>query len=50
MNYEFISCNGVSTGSIVFKMAVVAILDFSKLLPFLYYSNNCGVTIVVSVN
>jgi len=35
-NKEFISRDGGSTGSVLFKMAAAAILDFVKLLPFLY--------------
>jgi len=36
MNWEFISQNGGSTGSVLFKMTVDTILDFEKLLPFHY--------------
>jgi len=32
---DFISRDGGSTGSVLFKMAAAGILDFEKLLPFL---------------
>ena len=36
-NQEFLSHAGGSTGIVYFKMAVAAIVNFEKLLPFLYY-------------
>ena len=38
-NQEFLSHTGGTTGSVFFKMAA-AILDFDKLLPFVYYWTN----------
>ena len=39
-NQEFLSHTGGSAGSVFFKMAAAAILNFEELLPFRYYWNN----------
>jgi len=37
MNLRIIYRYGGSTGSVLFEMAAAAILDFEKLLPFIFY-------------